>query len=688
VSRFRASTASAALAAALVAVAVGARGGTELERTTITELLLLGGGAATICAAIVLAPRGRLHGAWAVAAFAALTAVTALSIDWSIAPDLSYLEASRTLAYLAVFAGAVAAARLAPRAAPAVLRGILLAAVAIAAYGLAARVWPGSFDESALIGRIGLPFDYWNALAGVAAAGIVPALWVGTRRSGRMLGRALAYPAIGLLIATVLIASSRGALAGAAIATAIWLAVVPLRLRSLAVLAVGAAGAAPVSAWALSKDPFSASLQPLAAREAVAGDFGLLLAATLVGLLAAGLAVEAVRARHRPSVALRVRGGVAIAVVVALVPLALLTSVATSDRGLSGSVSDRVDDLTSETAVPPVGGARLGSVSSARATYWRQAWQAFEERPVAGLGAGSFELSRLTYRKSAVRAGHAHGFVSQTLADLGLVGLVAALILLAAWVAAAARATALGPRRWIAAADWTTERTALVALALAAVVIGIQSATDWTWFVPGITVMALAAAGFVAGRGPLPRVGARGENAARTDAAEPRRSSRTAGPAPARLAVAGAIGLFTVLCGWLIWQPASADRAVADSYELLDDHRPEAALREADRARDRNPYSNEPLYARAAALADLGRTPAALRTLRQAVLERPRDPDAWIRIATFQLDTLGSPERALEMVAQAQRVDPHSPVAATVAGRANASIVARDAPPAPPPAIP
>jgi tetratricopeptide (TPR) repeat protein len=671
VSRFRASTASAALAAALVGVALGARGGTELERTAVTELLLLGGGAAVVCAAVALGPRGRVHGKWAVTAFVALTVVTALSIDWSIAPDVSYLEASRTLAYLAVFAGAVAAARLAPDAAPAVLRGILLAAIAISAYGLAARVWPASFDESALIGRIGLPFDYWNALAGVAAAGVVPALWLGTRRAGSMLGRALAYPATGLLIATVLIASSRGALAGAAVAVAVWLAVVPLRLRSVAVLTVGAAGAAPVAAWALSKDPFSASLQPLAAREAVAGDFGLLLAAMLIALLAAGSVVEAVRARHRPSVALRVRSGVAIAVVAVVVPLALLTSVATSDRGLGGSVSDRVDDLTSETAVPPVGGARLGSVSSARATYWRQAWHAFEEQPVAGLGAGSFELSRLTYRKSAVRAGHAHGFVSQTLADLGLVGLATALALLAAWIAAAARATSLGPRRGIPSATWTTERTALLALALVAVVFGIQSATDWTWFVPGITVMALVAAGFVAGRGPLPRLG--------SEPATP--SPRNLGWTPLRLGAAGSIAIVALLCGWMIWQPVAADRAVAHSYELLDAHRPAAALREADLARDRNPYSNEPLYASAAALADLGRAPAALRTLRRAVLERPRDPDAWIRIATFQLDTLGSPERALEMVAQAQRVDPHSPVATTVAERANAAIAARDAPP-------
>ena len=36
-----------------------------------------------------------------------------------------------------------------------------------------------------------------------------------------------------------------------------------------------------------------------------------------------------------------------------------------------------------------------------------------------------------------------------------------------------------------------------------AVVFGLQSAIDWTWFVPGPTAMALVAAGFVAGRAPL-----------------------------------------------------------------------------------------------------------------------------------------------------------------------------------------
>jgi O-Antigen ligase len=699
-SRFRAAAASAALAAALAAVSFGARGGTELGRTAVVELLLVAAGAGAVCLALIrtaaglvrtggaeaAAPAGTpLHGGPAVAAFAALAALTALSIGWSIAPDVSYAEAGRTLAYLAAFAGAVAAARLAPTAAPVVVRAVLLAAVAVAAYGLAARVWPGSFSESGLTGRISLPFDYWNALAGVAAIGLPAALWLGTRRSGSAAGRALAYPAAGVLVAALLIAQSRGALLGAAVACALWLALVPLRLRSLAVLAVAAAGAGSVAAWALSKDPFRAGAQPLPAREAVAGDFGLLLLAMLVATLAAGLLVETIRARRPATVRTRVRAGAAAATVALLVPLALLTSVALSDRGLAGTLSDRADDLTSETSAPPAGGARLGSVSSARGGYWREAWDAFEERPAIGLGAGAFELARLAHRDDASPASRAHGFVPQTLADLGLAGGTAVLLLLAAWLVATARSTAIGPRRRVAPSAWSSERAAVVALALAAVAYGVQSALDWTWFVPGVTVMALVAAGYVAGRGPRPRLGAAspasgpappgGSTGPEPADAEPRADGDARGRA--RLLAATAVAATALAAVWAIWQPVAADRAVTHSYELLGEGRAGDALDEAERARRRNPYSQEALYAQAAALAALGREAAALRTLTDAVRDRPRDPNAWVRAATFELHTLGAPRRALELTDAALRVDPHSRAAALVRDTALAELATR-----------
>jgi len=135
------------------------------------------------------------------------------------------------------------------------------------------------------------------------------ALWLGARRSGSPAGRALAYPALGMAVVAILLTQSRGALGAALVGAALWFLIVPLRLRSLPVALLPAIAAAPVSAWALSKDPFSKSLQSLAAKESVAGEFGLFLLLTAVVLLAVGFAVNVGLSRQAPSVRLRRRVG-------------------------------------------------------------------------------------------------------------------------------------------------------------------------------------------------------------------------------------------------------------------------------------------------------------------------------------------------------------------------------------------
>src|SRR5207248_8008629 len=127
---------------------------------------------------------------------------------------------------------------------------------------------------------------------GTTAALMVPgALWLGARRTGSLAGRALAYPALGMAVLAIMLTGSRGALVAAAIGAILWFAIVPLRLRGLPVLLLPIAGAAPVAAWALSKAAFSKPLQPLAAKESVAGEFGGLVLLMAVVLLLAGLAV-------------------------------------------------------------------------------------------------------------------------------------------------------------------------------------------------------------------------------------------------------------------------------------------------------------------------------------------------------------------------------------------------------------
>jgi len=656
VSRSRASAASTILlGAAFAGVAFGAAGGTALGRTTAVELALVLLGALGLGTALLWGPTGPLHGGPALTALAALTALTALSVTWSIVPDLSFTDAGRMLAYLAVFAAAVAAGRVVPQATPVLLHALLLGATAVVIYGLASRVWPDALAENQISNRLGEPFGYWNAVGTTAAMMVPIGLWLGSRTVGTVAARVLAYPALGLALLAILLTQSRGALASAIIGAGIWFAFVPLRVRSLPVLVLPAVGVVPVAAWALSQDAFSKYAEPLSARQSVAGEFGLLLVAMVAALLMAGMAVNLGLTRLNLPVAMGRRAGVVAVAFVCAVPLVLFTSVAFSDRGLGGTIHDRVHELTSESAAAPSEGAgRLAATSNSRSTFWREAGKVFEDRPAAGTGAGTFGIARLRYRKSDQVSRHAHGFIPQTLADLGLVGLGVTLVLLAAWLVAAARPTQLYPRLRRRAGpverrDWTQQRISLVALTLVAVVFGLQSAIDWTWFVPGPAVMALAAGGFVAGRGPLAAAG-------------PSRQLTLPLPSPHRwrIAVAAGIAGAALLFAWAIWLPEASDRASDRALALAADGRLGEAATEAANAEDSNPLASKPLLVQASVQTAAGREADAEATLERAVLRFPGDPETWLRLASFQLGTVDRPRDAQRTVRGVLYLDPKS----------------------------
>ncbi len=662
-SRFSSVATSAALpltlGAALTAIAFGAEGGTELTRTTVTGMLLVIVSGVVIAAAFLWGRKEAVHGTTTVLLFALLALLTAASVLWSIVPELTYVEAGRTFAYVAVFAAAVAGARLSRRAAPQLLLGLLIGAIVPLIYALASRVWPAALAENEVSNRLGQPFDYWNAVGSVAAMAVPICLWLGSRRTGSPLLRVLAYPAMGVAIVAILLTQSRGAAGAAAIAALAWFVLVPLRLRSLPVLLLPGAVAAAVSAWALSKDPFTKAFQPLSAKEAVAGDFGALVLLMIVLLVLFGAAVEAGAERRAPSARMRKRIGIAAVTVACLVPLAAFTSVAFSERG----IGDRIDELTSETQVSPgEGGGRVFAASSSRGKYWREAFRVFDNRPLEGVGAGAFEKARLRHRTDASVTQHAHGWIPQTMADLGLVGLAVTTLLFLAWVLAALSATGLVPRRLLRAGDdasppprrdWDTDRIAVVTLALLPLAFGIQSLLDWTWFIQGTAVMALIPAGYLAGLGPL------GEGGPAT--AERRIDWR---PDAGRIVAALAAVITALLLAWAIWQPEASDRATNEALALLDEKKYDQALAKTADAEDLNPLTPDPLLVRAAIDTSANREPDAQVSLERAVILFPGDPQTWYRLAAFQLGTLDAPEQALDTIRGALYLDPHSKASA------------------------
>jgi O-Antigen ligase len=691
------------IAGVLCFVAFVAGGGLNLSDMTTVEIVLSIGSGLIVAAVAVFGPaRERAYGGWAVGLLFAFAALTALSVVWSVQPDDSFKDAGRMLAYCGVFAAAVALARAVPAHWPAVLGGVVLAASVICVYALLTKVFPASLDAGDVYARLRAPYSYWNAIGLTAAMGAIGCMWLGARRTGHALLSALAYPAMGLMLLTLMLAYSRGALVALVLGLALWFSIVPLRLRGAAILISGAVCAGGVIAWDFSRHALNSDNVALAQRTSAGHQLGVLIVAMLVLLSLIGLAFGFWTGRNAPSIVSRRRVGTMLLSLLAVVVLACAGALAASHRGFTGTISHTLHSLTDPHApVPSNGPGRLTAVGSVRARYWNEALKVYQAHPVLGAGAEGYATARLRYRTETLDVRHAHGYIVQTLADLGLVGLGLTLALLLVWMAAAGRSTHPFNRRWSSwstlrgwldrtgsgdtpgwrrltgadgrAAPYTPERVGMLSMLCLVVVFGIHSIADWTWYVPGNACVALLCAGWLAGRGPLgaaapqsapagsPRAIEPGAGKASSAAlgvpdvvaaAGPAGTSRTGPRLPgleelrARLS-ARALGAVRIavavaaIVGALLaaWVQWQPQRSATASQQALTElaSNPRGALSTAQTAVSRDPLSAQALFTLSAVQQATGRPELARATLQRAVRLQPSNPQTWLTLGQFDL---------------------------------------------------
>jgi tetratricopeptide (TPR) repeat protein len=299
-----------------------------------------------------------------------------------------------------------------------------------------------------------------------------------------------------------------------------------------------------------------------------------------------------------------------------------------------------------------------------RARYWNEGLKVFKAHPWLGSGAEGYATARLRYRTETLDVRHAHGYVVQTLADLGVVGLALTLALLACWMAAAGRATHPFNRRWSgwpqlaawrsgagrrwpvwrrAALPYSPERIGMLTLLTVVVVFGIHSLVDWTWYVPGDACVALLCAGWLAGRGELAGPAAEPRPPDSGARLAPRATLRFTLPrvgevrADARAAaIAGAAVLASLLAAWAQWQPQRSVDASQRALALLSKN-PGAAEASANAAVARDPLSAQALVTLATVQQTRGRPALARDTLARAVRLQPSNPQTWLALGGFDL---------------------------------------------------
>ena len=645
---------SLALAGVLSAIAFVGNGGLQLGSATLVEIGVIVVAGLVVAAALLFAADAPLHGGATLAALVALAGLTGLSILWSLHPADSWIETNRTLAYVGAFAAGIAAVRLAPARWEAVLYGVLLALTVVSLYGLLTKVAPGWLAEDEIYGRLREPYGYWNAVGITAAMAIPLCLWLGTR-PGPVLPAALAHPLLGLLMVTMLLSFSRGSILAALVAIGIWLAVVPQRLKTLAVLLPAAAGAALVTVWAFGNSALTDDRVPLARREDAGVEFGLVLLGMTVLLLVAGVLIER-RARERPlpERTRRTLGKLALGSLAA-VPLIVLAALAFSDRGIGGTVSDRWDDLTSKEQAPSNEPGRLIETGNVRTIYWSRALDVWREHRLAGRRGGCLRPGTTALPRGA-DPGPPRPWLRAP--DAGRPrparpGAPVSRRSSPGWSRPLARSTCGGGRL----------RTGLPSA---------PGCCPWPWWrsCSACTRRSTGPGSFRRSRSPASSAPAGSPAGGRLRS--PPRTPRPARPRPpacrcragallrGRAALAAGAVVLAGLTAVAVAQPWRADDEGDQALALLSEGNFAGARAAADRAHDINPLSIEPYFEQAEIERAAGRPHRATRPLEDAVRLEPASPEAWRRLGDHYVTTLDQPERAIPVLRAALFLDPTS----------------------------
>ncbi len=538
-----------------------------------------------------------------------------LSLLWTTTVPGTIAELQRTLVYVAFATALTLIVRHAR--VYVVLGSVLVVVVVLNGYGLATRLFPGRLTEydTFVSYRLSEPLGYWNAVAGLAALGILLATGFAARAS-TIVVRGLAAGALVLLLPTFYFTFGRGGWIALFVGLLVTILLDPRRVQYVTALLL----AGP---WAVL------ALWQAHGADGLTTDFSLLAEATgdgerlawIIVLLALGACVTTVvgvLAERRVAIATRTRSAYAVTLVVLAVGLTAVTVVA-----FGGPAEIIRDARTSPNrSSPNVSGdqtKRLLSLSpNGRFDLWEVAIDAARAHPLQGIGAGAYEQRWDRERPVPSQVRDAHSLPIEIVGELGLVGLLLLGLVLVIPLIAAIRARA-HPLVPVAAGCFA----AYIA----------HSALDWDWEMPVLTLSALACAGAVMA-------------AAREREQMIVLSSRARGASACVIVVAIACAFVSMVGNRALAKAESAEGR-GDAKALI------------EHARDAGrwaPWASAPLELEASAALELGERPRARALYRRAIDRDPRNWALWLGLALASEGKAFT--RALEEV---ERLNPLAP---------------------------
>jgi tetratricopeptide (TPR) repeat protein len=585
-------------------------------------------------------PRRQLY---AIGAFLGFAAWAFISILWADDKGVAWEGANRVLLYgivVALFALPSWSSRSAAQ-----TMGLYSLAIAALGAGFFLATTASQDPSIHFVDvRFAEPTGYHNASVALFLGAFWPALFLSSRREVPWLLRGAFLAAAGLLLELALVAQSRGWLLVFPIAAALYLALVPGRLRNLAMAAPLALTIAVASVPLLDVLPAARDEIGLsgALDDATTAMLASVTALFLLGCLAAifdrsvRIPERLLRRARSPAAA----SGALAMLVGAIVALAVIGNPVTW-------AEDRWDDFTSGQAEFSSGSQLGESLGSNRYDFWRVAADQFVDAPLSGAGVDNFAADYLEERRTLEEPLYPHNLPLQVLGGTGLVG---AALLVAFFGLAGAGLV----RTWRAPPDPLGRGVATVA-AVAVTYWFLHGTGDWFWAMPAVSAPPLAWL-VMAGR----LEGHRGAAPARLRVPWPSR--------PTLRALLTALLLAFALSTYAL--PWAAARDVEEAQRIWP-RDPGEALDRIDRASDLNFLSSAPDLAGgtiAALLGDRGK----VRSYFEDALER--EPRSWY--ARLELGGLAALEgdrtKAIAQLRKARRLNPRDPTTRLVLERAEA----------------
>jgi O-antigen ligase len=516
---------------------------------------------------------------WTAGSILGLSLLSAISSLWSGSVELSVIEADRVLVYLGFFLAAFLIAQTDKRR-QRFAEGLAFSIVVVALLGLGSRLLPHVLQVSDSLGtgpRLRYPLGYWNANGAVFGIGIALLLWSSRRATSAAL-RWLSVAAMPALLLALYFTYSRGGLLALIVAAGCMIALSRDRLWLAATVAIAALGSVPAVLAVQDRRDLAENLPS----HAVVGQGVAVLLILLAGIAFTLLLFAALRRLERRDGALTGRAlelsrhptvlrGIAAAFVVVAI-------------GLTVAVGGRAwhQFSSSDIQFPDQPEQHFSQLSGAgRHDFWRVALDTFGEKPLLGIGAGTYEFAWEEKRSIELPVHDAHSLYLEAFAELGIAGGVLVLVLVGSmlWAGFMAWRRALHPER---------ERYAALFAAMLAFAVG--AAFDWFWELAAIgAVFFLAGGVVVAARCAQLRSGDRPPS----DDTEGRRY----GLAVAGLIVAW-IAAIALVGPLLVDREISASRSDAASNDI------NGALEHAQRARSIEPWAASP-YVQLGLLAEL-----------------------------------------------------------------------------------